>query len=62
VYNIPDFDEPEPGRSLVAFGTVIGASDVDDVVVVDVLVVDDSGSVVSGAAVVADGTYLFGSS
>lgn len=59
VYNIPDFDEPEPGRSLVAFGTVIGAS---VVVVVEVLVVDSNVVVVvSGANVVAEGMYfIFG--
>jgi hypothetical protein len=58
VYNIPDFDEPDPGRSLVASGTVIGASVVvvvvGVVVVVEVVVV-----VVSGASVVAGGTYFF---
>ena len=56
MYNIPDFDEPEPGRSLVACGTVIGAS---VVVVVEVLVVDSNAVVVvSGAIVVADGMYF----
>lgn len=55
MYNIPDFDEPEPGSSLVACGTVIGAS----VVVVEVLVVDSNAVVVvSGAIVVADGMYF----
>jgi hypothetical protein len=55
VYKTPDFDEPDPGRSLVACGTVIGASVVVDVVeVVDVVVV-----VVSGAIVVAGGTGFF---
>ena len=58
VYSIPDFDEPEPGRSLVAFGTVIGASVVVvvvvEVVVVEVVVVD-----VGATVVVAGGTYFF---
>jgi hypothetical protein len=62
VYSIPDFDEPEPGRSLVACGTVIGARVVDVVEVVDVDDVDESGVVVTGAIVVSEGTYLFGSS
>ena len=49
-YNAPDFDEPEPGKSAVTAGTVIGANVVVVVVVVDVVV-----DVVSGAAVVAGG-------
>ena len=60
VYNIPDFDEPDPGRSLVASGTVIGASVVVVVVeVVVVVVVEVVVVVVSGACVVAGGTYFF---
>lgn len=49
-YNVPDFDEPEPGNSASTPGTVIGANVVVVVVVVDVVVV-----VVSGAAVIAGG-------
>ena len=56
VYNIPDFEDPEPGRSPDASGTVMGASVVVDVVVV-VEVVDVV--VVSGAMVVAGGMYFF---
>ena len=55
VYNTPDFDEPDPGRSLVAFGTVIGAS----VVVVEVVVVEVVVVVVGATVVVAGGTYFF---
>jgi hypothetical protein len=56
VYNIPDFDEPEPGRPFDACGTVIGAS---VVVVVEVLVVASTVVVVvSGAIVVAEGVYF----
>ena len=57
VYNIPDFEDPEPGRSPDASGTVMGASVVVDVVVVVVEVVDVV--VVSGAMVVAGGMYFF---
>jgi hypothetical protein len=57
VYSIPDFDEPEPGRPLVAFGTVIGASVV--VVVVEVVVVEVVVVVVGATVVVAGGTYFF---
>ena len=55
VYNIPDLDEPELGRSPDALGTVIGAS----VVVVVVVEVVDVVVVVSGAIVVADGAGFF---
>ena len=58
VYSIPDFDEPEPGRSLVAFGIVIGAS-VDVVVVVEVVVVEVVVVVVGGTVVGAGGTFFF---
>ena len=58
VYSIPDFEEPDPGRSLVAFGTVIGAS-VDVVVVVEVVVVEVVVVVVGGTVVDASGTFLF---
>ena len=58
VYSIPDFDEPEPGRPLVAFGTVIGAS-VVVVVVVEVVVVEVVVVVVGATVVVAGGTYFF---
>lgn len=56
VYNTPDLDEPELGRSPDAFGTVIGASVVVVVVVVEVV---DVVVVVSGAVVVADGAGFF---
>ena len=60
VYNTPDFDEPDPGRSLVAFGTVIGASVVVvEVVVVEVVVVEVVVVVVGATVVVAGGTYFF---
>ena len=55
VYNTPDLDEPELGRSPDALGTVIGAS----VVVVVVVEVVDVVVVVSGAIVVADGAGFF---
>ena len=58
VYNTPDLDEPELGRSPDALGTVIGASVVVVVVVVVVEVVDVV-VVVSGAIVVADGAGFF---
>ena len=57
VYNTPDLDEPELGRSPDALGTVIGASVV--VVVVVVVEVVDVVVVVSGAIVVADGAGFF---
>ena len=59
VYNTPDFDEPDPGRSLVAFGTVIGASVVVVEVVVEVVVVEVVVVVVGATVVVAGGTYFF---
>ena len=59
VYNTPDLDEPELGRSPDALGTVIGASVVVVVVVVVVVEVVDVVVVVSGAIVVADGAGFF---